>query len=79
MTFLWTAIPYRMEWRYDIAAHKVIAIDAGHVCQNLYIACEAIGAGTCAVAAYHQELMDSLLGVDGTEEFTLYLAAVGKV
>jgi len=23
------------EWRYDIAAHKVIAIDAGHVCQNL--------------------------------------------
>lgn len=79
VTFLWTAIPYRMEWRYDIAAHKVIAIDAGHVCQNLYIACEAIGAGTCAVAAYHQELMDSLLGVDGTEEFTLYLAAVGKV
>ena len=37
------------------AAHKVIALDAGHVCQNLYLACEAIGAGTCAVAAYHQQ------------------------
>ena len=79
VTFIWTAIPYRMEWRYDIAAHKVIAIDAGHVCQNLYIACEAIHAVTCAVAAYDQELMDNLLGVDGTEEFAIYLAPIGKV
>ncbi|MBI4684387.1 MAG: SagB/ThcOx family dehydrogenase [Nitrospirae bacterium] len=79
VTFIWTAVPYRMEWRYDTAAHKVIALDAGHVCQNLYIACEAIHAGTCAVGAYHQEMMDKLLGVDGNEEFTIYLAPVGKV
>ncbi|MHB1417313.1 MAG: SagB/ThcOx family dehydrogenase [Chloroflexota bacterium] len=79
VTFVWTAIPYRMEWRYDLAAHKVIAVDAGHVCQNLYLAVEAIGAGTCAVAAYNQRLMDVLLGVDGEDEFTIYLAPVGKV
>ena len=79
VTFIWTAIPSRMEWRYDLAAHKVIAMDAGHVCQNLYLACEAIGAGTCAVGAYHQELMDRLLRVDGNDEFTIYLAPVGKV
>jgi SagB-type dehydrogenase family enzyme len=78
VTFIWTSIPYRMEWRYDIAAHKVIAIDAGHVCQNLYTASEAIHAATCAVAAYHQELMDDLLGVDGNEEYVIYLAPVGK-
>jgi len=77
--FVWTAIPYRMEWRYGIASHKVIAIDAGHICQNLYIACEAIGAGTCAVAAYNQKLMDKLLGLDGKEEFTVYMAPVGKI
>ena len=76
-TFIWTAIPYRMEWRYGLAAHKVIALDAGHVCQNLYLACEAIGAGTCAVAAYHQRLMDQLVRVDGTDEFVIYLAPVG--
>jgi SagB-type dehydrogenase family enzyme len=79
VTFIWTAIPYRMEWRYGAAAHKVIALDAGHVCQNLYLACEAIGAGTCAVAAYHQALMDRFLRVDGEDEFTVYLAPVGKV
>jgi SagB-type dehydrogenase family enzyme len=79
VTFIWTTIPYRMEWRYDIAAHKVIAIDAGHVCQNLYLSCAAIKAGTCAVAAYDQDLMDNLLGVDGEDEFTIYLAPVGKI
>lgn len=78
VTFIWTAIPYRMEWRYDIAAHKVIALDAGHVCQNLYLACEAIDAGTCAMAAYDQEEMDTLLRIDGQNEFTIYLASVGK-
>lgn len=78
VTFVWTAIPYRMEWRYGMAAHKVIALDAGHVCQNLYLACEAIGAGTCAIAAYDQEAVDQLLRIDGKEEFTLYLAPVGR-
>ena len=79
VTFIWTAIPYRMEWRYGLAAHKVIALDAGHICQNLYLACEAIGAGTCAVAAYHQQLMDRFVRVDGMDEFVIYLAPVGKV
>ena len=77
-TFFWTAIPARMEWRYDLAAHKVIAIEAGHICQNLYLACSAINAGTCAIAAYDQGACDELLGVDGDEEFTLYIATVGK-
>jgi len=79
VTFAWTVIPRRMEWRYDLAAHRVILMDAGHLCQNVYLAWSAIGAGTCAIAAYHQELMDRLLGVDGGDEFTIYLAPVGKV
>jgi SagB-type dehydrogenase family enzyme len=78
-TFIWTVIPARTEWRYLEASYKVIALDAGHVCQNLYLACEAIGAGTCAIAAYNQTLVDGLLGVDGEEEFGIYLSPVGKV
>lgn len=78
VTFAWTAVPYRTEWRYTTSAHRVILMDVGHVCQNLYLAVEAIGCGTCAVAAYHQELMDQLVKVDGEEEFTIYLAPVGK-
>jgi SagB-type dehydrogenase family enzyme len=79
VTFVWTTVPYRMEWRYSLAAHRVILIDVGHVCQNLYLACEAIDAGTCAVGAYDQQAIDALIGVDGEDEFTVYLAPVGKL
>jgi SagB-type dehydrogenase family enzyme len=79
VTFIWTAIPYRMEWRYDADSHKVIAMDAGHVGQNLYLACEAIDSGACAIGAYDQEYFDELLGLDGEEEFVIYAAPVGKI
>ncbi|MHB1347786.1 MAG: SagB/ThcOx family dehydrogenase [Candidatus Humimicrobiaceae bacterium] len=77
--FIWTAIPYRMEWRYGNASYKVIAIDIGHVCQNLYLASKAVNCGTCAIAAYDQDLMNELVKADGKEEFVIYLAPVGKV
>lgn len=77
--FIWTTIPYRTEWRYSFLSAKLIALDAGHVCQNLYLACEAIGCGTCALDAYDQDKMDIVLGVDGKDEFAVYCAPVGKV
>jgi len=77
--FIWTAIPYRTEWRYIDASAKLIAIDAGHLCQNLYLACEAVGCGTCGIGAYSQKEADSFLSVDGKDEFCVYMAPVGKV
>jgi threonine aldolase len=77
--FIWTVVPYRTEWRYTIAAAKTILLDAGHVCQALYGACEALGLGTCAQAAYDQQKLDAALGVDGTDEFAVYAAPVGRV
>ena len=79
VVFVWSTIPYRAEWRYSIMSHKVMAIEAGHVCQNLYLACEGIGSGTCGIAAYDQKLIDTLIGVDGKDEFTVYLSPIGKV
>jgi SagB-type dehydrogenase family enzyme len=79
VVFIWTTIPYRTEWRYSIVSHKVIALDAGHVCQNLYLACESIKLGTCAIAAYNQDLLDQFIDVDGEEEFSIYVAPVGKI
>ncbi|MBN2690186.1 MAG: SagB/ThcOx family dehydrogenase [Gammaproteobacteria bacterium] len=79
ITFLWAAIPYRTEWRYPGMGVKVIGQDAGHVCQNLYLAVEAINSGVCAVDAYVQDAADELLCIDGQDEFTVYMAVVGKV
>jgi len=76
--FVWTAVPYRTEWRYPTAAGKLILLDAGHACQALYGACTAIGLGTCAIASYDQSKLDSLLAIDGQEELAVYVAPVGK-
>ncbi len=78
VVFIWSCVSYRGEWRYHTAAHKVMRIHAGHVCQNLYLGCEATGCGTCAVAAYDQAAMDKLLQLDGEDEFLVYMAPVGK-
>ena len=58
---------------------KDLLISVGHICQNLYLACEAIGLGICATVAYQQSLLDQLVGVDGYREIPLYLAPVGRV
>ncbi len=82
--FVWASIPYRMEWRYGLKAAKYVLIDAGHVCENLYLACESIGCGTCAIGAYDQDRMDDLLGFmpgpssDKGYICTVYAAPVGK-
>jgi SagB-type dehydrogenase family enzyme len=77
--FFWTAVPYRTHWRYPGRMPKLVALDAGHLCQNLYLACGAIGCGTCGIGAYDQELGDRLLGVDGENELLVYAAPVGKI
>ena len=79
VVFIWTTIPYRAEWRYGPLAHKMIAQDSGHICQNLYLACASLGIGTCAIGAYDQNKLDQILGVDGESEFTIYVATVGKI
>lgn len=82
--FLWTAVPYRMEWRYVQKAIKYILLDAGHICENLYLACEMIGCGGCAIGAYNQDAADELLmlspGPSGEKSYecTVYAAAVGR-
>jgi SagB-type dehydrogenase family enzyme len=77
--FIWTATPYRAEWRYGMICHKVVLVEAGHICQNVYLACESIGIGACALGAYDQESLDKILRVDGRDEFAVYAAVIGKI
>ena len=78
VVFVWSAVPYRTEWKYTYLSHRMIAMEAGHVCENLYLAAQSCGTGCCAMLSYHQPLVDELLGADGRDEFALYIACVGK-
>ena len=79
VVFIWTTRPAKTEWKYGRDSLKDILISVGHICQNLYLACEAIPAGTCAVVAYSQDKLDEYLQIDGYNEISLYTAPVGKV
>ncbi|MCB5270946.1 MAG: SagB/ThcOx family dehydrogenase [Candidatus Cloacimonetes bacterium] len=76
--FIYTALPYRTTWRYGQRGYRYIYIDAGHIGQNLSLAAEAVGAGACMIGAYLDEALNDVLGIDGTQEFVIYVAAVGK-
>nr|WP_321350907.1 SagB/ThcOx family dehydrogenase [uncultured Methanoregula sp.] len=76
--FLWVAVPYRMTWRYGERGYRDLHLDCGHVCQNLYLAAEAIRCGVCAIAAFDDDGMNAILGINGTDQFLIYLATVGK-
>ena len=78
VTFIWTAVPYRMVYRYSERSYRYLHIDVGHVCQNLYLAAEAIQAGVCAVAAFDDNMLNDALSIDGDKQFVIYLASVGK-
>lgn len=79
VTFLWSCTVYRMAWRYAERAWRLVHLDAGHVCQNLYLAALQIGCGTCAIGAFDDRMMADVLGLDGTGEFVIYCAAVGRM
>ncbi|MDV2481324.1 SagB/ThcOx family dehydrogenase [Methanoculleus sp. Wushi-C6] len=79
VTFLWAAVPARMTWRYGERGYRYLHLDAGHVCQNLYLAALGVGCGVCAIAAFDDAAMNRLLDIDGDEQFLIYVATVGKM
>ena len=78
VTFIWTAVPDRMTWSYAERSYRYLFIDAGHVCQNLYLVAEKLNLGVCAVGHYDDDTMNSMLNIDGEKQFTIYVATVGK-
>lgn len=78
VVFIWSAILRRNFAKYGHRGLRYIMMDAGHICQNLLLAAEGVGLGACPVAAFFDDELNRLLGLDGEEESVIYLAAVGK-
>ena len=77
--FVWTAIVERSKWKYRERAYRYIYTDAGHIGQNLYLAATALNLGCCTVGAFFDEEVDRIIGVDGTEEISVYMGAIGRI
>jgi nitroreductase len=53
-------------------------MDAGHMGQTLYLAATALNLSCCTVGAFFDEEVDRVIGVDGKNEISVYLGAVGR-
>ena len=79
VVFIWTAVFRRAKWKYSQRAYRYIYLDAGHIAQNLGLAVTNVGCGSCEVGAFFDDEINSLLGIDGTEESTVCLSVVGHL
>lgn len=78
VTFIWAADMARMDYLFGGRSLQYLYIDAGHVCQNLYLAGYTIQAGVCAVGHFHDHELNAFLGLDEDNDFAVYAAHVGK-
>lgn len=78
VVFVFSAIFARSTFKYSDRGLRYIYMDAGHICQNLYLACEDMNLGCCGIGAFFDDEVNDLFGLDSREESAIYLAAVGK-
>lgn len=78
VSFWWCAVPERTTWRYSTRGYRYLLIDAGHICQNLYLAAGAIDCGVCAIGAFDDAGLNAFWNVNGTDQFFVYGATLGK-
>ncbi len=76
--FVWVVDIEQAVSRYGKRGYRYMFIDAGHICQNLYLAVEDLGLATCAIGAFDDDEINSLLELDPSWYWTIYLAPVGR-
>jgi SagB-type dehydrogenase family enzyme len=77
VVFVWVAVIHRSRQKYRQRAYRYIYLDCGHIGQNLYLAATALGLGCCGIAAFFDEEVNALVGVEGREKTAIYLATIG--
>ncbi len=78
VVFVWTAVFERTTSKYKDRGYRYVFLDAGHICQNLYLACESLGLGMTSIAALVDDDVNSIVGADGVDESVVYMAALGR-
>ncbi|MCS7286458.1 MAG: SagB/ThcOx family dehydrogenase [Anaerolineae bacterium] len=78
VTFILTAMFQRIRWKYRERAYRYILLEGGHIGQNIYLGATAMGLGACAIGAFLDDPVNSLIGIDGKREAVIYILTVGK-
>ncbi|WP_088334592.1 SagB/ThcOx family dehydrogenase [Methanopyrus sp. KOL6] len=64
--------------KYGERSFRYMALEAGHVGQNVYLACTALGLGTVAVGAFYDDRVKEILGITEGDAVPLYVFPIGR-
>lgn len=68
----------RVDWKYGVRAYRYVHVDLGVLTQNLHLVATGLGLAGCPVAAFDDDEANSLLRLDGRDEFVSLLFACGR-
>lgn len=78
VVFIVTAVWDRNFIKYHDFGYNIILIETGHMVQNLLLVSESLGMHYCPLAGFNNQKMNVLLDIDGEDESSLYIIAIGK-
>ncbi|KRT70247.1 MAG: hypothetical protein XU15_C0006G0149 [candidate division NC10 bacterium CSP1-5] len=73
-----SAVFQRSMWKYGQRGYRYVWLDAGHLCQNIYLVAVALGLGPVSIGGFFDDEINHLVGLPAREEGVIYLVCVGQ-
>lgn len=73
-----TGVFWRSRFKYGQRGYRFTLIEAGHAMQNALLTAAALGLAALPIGGYYDAILDGALGVNGVDESTVYVLAVGE-
>ena len=77
-TLLVTGVFWRSRFKYGLRGYRFALLEAGHLAQNVLLACAALGLAAVPLGGFYDRPVDELLGADGVNESFLYAVCLGR-
>lgn len=79
LVLVFSFVEERSKAKYGDFSYKLGLLEAGHVSENVYLNCAALGLKCCALGDINDDaLVHNMLNLDGMAEVAFYAIAIGK-
>lgn len=68
----------RVLWKYGSRSYRFGCLEAGHLMHAFSLGASSAGLNFCPIGGFCDTKLDTLLGVDGVHEVSLYMATLGS-
>ncbi len=72
-----SSVFWRTRFKYGLRGYRFALLEAGHLVQNALLAATAYGIDAVPLGGFYDRRIDALAGLDGLDEASLYVLALG--